>query len=177
MRQPLRELVVACTEKAREKIERFSAVICDELNVKEMRFVALTAGAEKEFPADKFKSVDLECEGERILLFLNISLDKKLVQEGLVKDIVRRIQEMRKQLDLPYTAKIRVFFAGDAEVREAISAFRKYICEETLAEGIYEASQAEEAVRKREESGERLSKEWRIGKKTVLLQIEVMREE
>ncbi|MCD6386715.1 MAG: hypothetical protein J7L30_00100, partial [Methanophagales archaeon] len=172
-----REIVVACTEKAREKIERFSAVICDELNVKEMRFVALTADVEGEFPADKFKKVDLECEGEKISLFLNISLDKELVQEGLVKDIVRRIQEMRKQLDLPYTAKIRVFFAGDAEVREAVSAFRKYICEETLAEGIYEASQAEEAVRKREESGERLSKEWRIGKKTVLLQIEVMREE
>ncbi len=176
MRQPLRELVVACTEKAREKIERFSAVICDELNVKEMRFVALTADVEKEFPADKFKRVDLECEGEKISLFLNISLDKELVQEGLVKDIVRRIQEMRKQLDLPYTAKIRVSFAGDAEVREAISAFRKYICEETLAEGIYEASQAEEAERKREKrGGERLSKEWRIGKKTVLLQIEVLK--
>ncbi len=40
LRQPLRAAVVVATGKERDAIERLSAVIADELNVKELRFVA-----------------------------------------------------------------------------------------------------------------------------------------
>ena len=79
-----------------------------------------------------------EVEGTDIMLFLNTQLDAELIQEGLARDIVRRIQQMRKGINLEYTAKIRILYRGDNEIKEAIRKYNDYICKETLAEDIEE---------------------------------------
>ena len=77
---------------------------------------------------------------------------------------------MRKDIDLEYTAKIRILYEGDEEVKEAVNRFLDYICEETLAVGIEEKKPSRLAsVAKGEQIYE---KKWKIGDKEVWLGIE-----
>ena len=59
---------------------------------------------------------------------------------------------MRKELDLAYTARIRVGYRCSAEVSEAIQAFESYVKDETLSISLVEG----------EVTDARLSKEWMI---------------
>jgi isoleucyl-tRNA synthetase len=156
VRQPLREVVVVCGEGEKEKAASLVGILQDELNVHDVKFEEGVAAAEK------YKRVQVD---EGTTLFLDIRVDSSLIEEGLVRDIVRRIQGMRKDLDLEYTAKIRVLYEGDEAVKEAIKKFQDYICEETLAVGIEEGSSStnEEHI---------YEKRWKIGKKEIYLAIE-----
>ncbi|MBD3192448.1 MAG: isoleucine--tRNA ligase [Candidatus Heimdallarchaeota archaeon] len=64
--------------------------------------------------------------------FISTELTPELVQEGLVRDIIRRIQSMRKEADLEYTQKIKLYYQGDKEVQEAVKKWQDYIKNETL---------------------------------------------
>ncbi len=159
IRQPLKEVVVVCSEVKREKVAILVGILKDELNVRNVKLE--DAGQKNEFAAaDEYKQVAVD---EDTTLFLDTCLDKSLIEEGLVRDLVRRIQGMRKDLDLEYTAKIRVMYECDEEVKEAINRFSDYICEETLAESIEESSAKGEQV---------YEKKWKIGEKEVYLAIE-----
>jgi isoleucyl-tRNA synthetase len=61
-------------------------------------------------------------------------LTPELRNEGLARDLVRNIQNLRKDADFNVEDRIRLSIqTGDAALREAIQAFRTYICDETLA--------------------------------------------
>ena len=69
-------------------------------------------------------------------LFLNTSIDADLAREGLTREIIRRIQVMRKDLSLEYDDRISVVIAADSttsgEIRQSVEA----ISSETLADSI-----------------------------------------
>ena len=71
---------------------------------------------------------------------LTIALDpeitEELRQEGLVRDILRSVQNLRKEKGLEVTDRIRLFLRGSAEVRKAVEAFEEYLTSETLAESL-----------------------------------------
>ncbi|MDF2955142.1 MAG: Isoleucyl-tRNA synthetase [Candidatus Alkanophagales archaeon MCA70_species_2] len=73
-----------------------------------------------------------------VAIFINTELTQELREEGLVRDVVRRIQEMRKELDLEYTANIRVFYEGADDIKKAIRKYEDYVKEETLATSLVE---------------------------------------
>ncbi len=157
IRQPLKEVVVVCSKEKSEKASSLVGILKDELNVREVKFEE-----KSEFVAgERYKQVGID---EDTALFLDISLDKSLIEEGLVRDLVRRIQGMRKDLDLDYTAKIEIMYEGDEEVKEAINRFSDYISEETLAVDIKEGKASGSAKEIHE-------KRWKIGKKEVYLAI------
>jgi isoleucyl-tRNA synthetase len=67
-------------------------------------------------------------------LFLNLALSEELVQEGFVRDLIRRIQSMRKDLELVYDAEISVHFTKlDSDIKEVISKYSQLIQDEVLA--------------------------------------------
>ena len=72
---------------------------------------------------------------------LDTNLTPLLVQEGVARDVVRAIQDARKQLELRIEDTIDVHFvAADDAVGEAIEAFREYIMREVLATSLEAAS-------------------------------------
>lgn len=156
IRQPLKEVVVVCSAQKRKNVERLIGVLKDELNVNEVRFETDAFVA-----VDSYKQVDVD---EDTALFLDTYLDKALIEEGLVRDLVRRIQGMRKDLDLEYTAKISIMYEGDDEIKEAIDNFSDYICSETLAVTIEEGKLSDL-------DNNIYEKDWKIGKKEVHLAI------
>jgi isoleucyl-tRNA synthetase len=67
------------------------------------------------------------------LAALVTELSPELVNEGLVREFVRRVQSLRKDADLDIADRIRLYYTASSLLMEAISAFEDYIKEETLA--------------------------------------------
>lgn len=73
-------------------------------------------------------------QGKGCVVVLSTELTPQLVREGLARDVVRLIQERRKELACEYTDRIQVGLVTDsAELREAIEENRQYIASETLS--------------------------------------------
>ncbi len=58
---------------------------------------------------------------------------QKLVKEGLAREFVRRVQDLRKTADLDIADRIRVAYRASAGLEAAVQAFQGYISSETLA--------------------------------------------
>jgi isoleucyl-tRNA synthetase len=78
---------------------------------------------------------------------LDITLTDELRQEGLARDAVNRIQNLRKDAGLEVQDKIQItFHTEDAFLQTALEAHADYICRETQALGLQAngAAQGEE---------------------------------
>ena len=64
---------------------------------------------------------------------LDPTLDPELKTEGMARELVNRIQRLRKDAGLDITDRIRLGIEGPAEVHEALSRFEEFIARETLA--------------------------------------------
>jgi len=62
---------------------------------------------------------------------ISIDLDCTL-DEALAREIVKRIQETRKKSGFKVADRITITFTGSANVLEAASEHKAYICDETL---------------------------------------------
>ena len=88
------------------------------------------------------------------VLVVDTEITQDLLQEGLARDIVRHIQQIRKESELEIQDHIKVRFeSGDADIRAAISKHRDYICQETLCNDITESDAIEEAKAKKVKIG------------------------
>jgi isoleucyl-tRNA synthetase len=69
-----------------------------------------------------------------VTVALDVNLTEELKQEGIARDLVNRIQNLRKDLGLEVQDKIKLLVAdSNAEVSAAITKFGSYIQEETQA--------------------------------------------
>ena len=69
------------------------------------------------------------------LVGLDTSLTEALEREGLARELVRTVQEARKQAGLDVADRIILRIDGTPEVVAALDAHRHYVMEETLATG------------------------------------------
>ncbi|HKZ40655.1 MAG TPA: isoleucine--tRNA ligase [Candidatus Hodarchaeales archaeon] len=69
------------------------------------------------------------------LLVLNLDLsDQALRNEGIVKDVIRRIQTMRREMKLAYDQKMRIVIHSTSQrLLDATRQYKSLICSETLA--------------------------------------------
>ena len=67
------------------------------------------------------------------LTALDTSLDEALISEGLAREVVRSIQDARKQAGLEVSDRIVLGVAGSGAVDHALAEHRDYIMSETLA--------------------------------------------
>jgi len=67
---------------------------------------------------------------------LDINITKELKEEGIARDLVNRIQNLRKEKNLKVTDKILLQIKSDAQLDTAINNNLNYICAETLASSL-----------------------------------------
>jgi isoleucyl-tRNA synthetase len=193
VRQPLSRVEVILVDKTHQAwLEEHAALICDELNVKEVEFreqadeyVTYTVLPDlkrlgprlgKRLPplkkslaaADGGKllaelqavgkvtlalpdgPVELDGEdlqvrlqakegwaaaqGHACVVVLSTELTPALVAEGLAREVVRCVQDRRKEMGCQFTDRIEIGLVTDsAELQAAVEQFREYIQNETLA--------------------------------------------
>jgi isoleucyl-tRNA synthetase len=68
------------------------------------------------------------------LVALDTELTEALELEGLAREVVRRIQDLRKRADLQVDQRIHVRYTASERLSKAIQAHQEYIRAETLAE-------------------------------------------
>ncbi len=100
-------------------------------------------------------------EGKDIKVFMNTTIDEELRTEGLARDVVRRIQTMRKELELGYTQNIDTYYEGNKELENAIQQMSDYIQKETLSSSIQKGGPSSLSGK------EYLEKEWSIESKEI----------
>jgi isoleucyl-tRNA synthetase len=67
---------------------------------------------------------------------LDITVTNSLWQEGIARELINRIQNMRKDKGFEVTDKITITLRKNDLIENAIVHFNNYICSETLAESL-----------------------------------------
>ena len=81
-----------------------------------------------------------------ITVALDITLTEELVKEGIARELVNRIQNIRKDSGFEVTDKIKVHFQHNEELEKAVSANENYIKSETLTETLVFESDLKEGT-------------------------------
>jgi isoleucyl-tRNA synthetase len=106
VRQPLRAVTIA----ERPLDPGLEAILLEELNIKGAQYQGQGGG-----------------------LILDTEITEELRLEGLGRDIVRTIQELRKRCGFAVEDRIRLYYQGDGALARALERGRDYIAAETLA--------------------------------------------
>ena len=134
VRQPLAEIqiLIQTLEKGQKMGEEFDNMIKEELNVKNVTIIYQQPDYARENEKGG-KWVEGEIKG--LHLFLDTEITPQLKLEGQAREIVRFIQEMRKQAGYEVENHIKVQYAGMDEIfgEEKLSDL---IARETLADSI-----------------------------------------
>jgi len=104
LRQPLKELYILSDRKeVGEAVEELKHVIASQANVKEVAFGKMAEGDFAEIEVEKMK------------IFLNKHIDPMLAKEGMTREVIRRVQQMRKELKLKEKDKIVLNLVADMD--------------------------------------------------------------
>jgi isoleucyl-tRNA synthetase len=71
--------------------------------------------------------------GGRGVVLLDVDLSDDLIAEGTARDIIRAVQQARRDAEFDVSDRIDLILGADDEVRSAVRPFESMICEETLA--------------------------------------------
>ena len=84
---------------------------------------------------------------------LDVELTPELRQEGMARELVNRIQNLRKASDFAVTDRIEVVIGTNKALQEALERFGTYVCNQTLARSIRFEDHPEGAVEVEWEDG------------------------
>ena len=85
-----------------------------------------------EIKVDSKEGFDVSSEDNKYII-LNTTLTKDLINEGYAREIVSKVQQIRKNKDLDIVERINLNFNADTEIEEAIEEYKEYIMNETLS--------------------------------------------
>ncbi len=125
VRQPLsRVLINVKSNRERDALERVKSQVVEELNVKRVDVTVTpppaTATAEALAP-----EVTIDTE-----------LTPELIEEGLAREIVHRLQMMRKQAGFDIADYIETYYQGGPATQRVMERFSPYIRQETLSRNL-----------------------------------------
>lgn len=72
----------------------------------------------------------------KITVALDVQMDESLIAEGMAREIVNRIQNIRKDKDFNVTDRITIAIEKEEAIENAVKEFGSYIMKETLADDI-----------------------------------------
>jgi isoleucyl-tRNA synthetase len=71
---------------------------------------------------------------EGVTVAVDTELNDSLIEEGLAREFVNRVQNMRKDAGLEVTDRINISFTGSEKLVNSVNSFREYIANEILAD-------------------------------------------
>jgi isoleucyl-tRNA synthetase len=137
VRQPLAKVIVKVgSRRDREGLKRVMPQVLDELNVKNLELVESVAELGKE-------GYEVNSEGGYSVA-VPTEISPELQAEGTAREVVHRLQIMRRSAGFDIADYITTYYQGDAYMRQIMEDFADYIKQETLSrklvEGIPEES-------------------------------------
>lgn len=99
-----------------------------------------------------------------ITVALDITLDEALISEGIARDLVNRIQNIRKESGLEITDRIRVTYKSDDYIQKSIENNLGYICAEILADTLVPSTGENQEIFTEVELGDNMKAEVFVSK-------------
>ncbi|HET6477923.1 MAG TPA: isoleucine--tRNA ligase [Dehalococcoidales bacterium] len=127
VRQPLSRLLVkVASERHKRALKHLAPQVLEEVNVKALDVV-------DDMPVTKHKEWPLASEGD-VMVMLDTDITTELAAEGMARELVRRLQMMRRSAGFEIANHIIVYYQGDEYIKSVIADFTDYIRQETLSE-------------------------------------------
>ena len=82
----------------------------------------------------------------KITVALDITVTDELLKEGIARELVNRIQNLRKQNGYEITDKISIKIEAQPEINDTVQAFGQYIAAQTLGKSIELVEKLNDAV-------------------------------
>jgi len=126
VRQPLAMSYVKLMSKEEEKsLKKMLQPVLEELNVKELRFVK----AADELNKPEYSTV---ADGDYFVAVPR-EISPELLEEGMAREIVHRLQTMRRSANFDIADYIETFYQGDEYIQKVMAKHSGYIRQETLS--------------------------------------------
>jgi len=139
VRQPLAKVLVKVRSKREEAgLNRMASQVLEELNVKR---VDVTISVPPAAATVEGLPPTLEVE-------LDTNIDQKLADEGLARELVHRLQTMRKQAGFDIADYIETYYQGGDSIQRVMREFASYIMQETLSQKLTQAGPPDGAFAK-----------------------------
>ena len=100
---------------------------------------------EVDFIAEDIPGWSVAVKGN-LTVALDISLSEALLKEGNARELINRVQNIRKEANFELTDKILLQIVDNTNMKDAVNEFSEYICREILATQIDWVSSLEEGV-------------------------------
>jgi isoleucyl-tRNA synthetase len=146
VRQPLEQIYVGVSSDWEKRaLERIEPLVLEELNIKELYTdsVGKVAGREE----SGYVVVSETSNNVAVSTYITVELEA----EGIAREIVHRVQTMRRTAGYDIADHIITYYEADAAFVQAISAFADYIRQETLSleldEGVPEDADFQETYK------------------------------
>jgi len=127
VRQPIAKMLINVkSERLKKAITRLASQIKEEVNVKEIEIVDDVNLLNK--PEYSFTSSGSSSAG------IDTQITPELAAEGMAREIVRRLQTMRRSAGFDIADHIVTYYQGDDYIKQVMADFAAYIKQETLSE-------------------------------------------
>ncbi|MDR1369411.1 MAG: isoleucine--tRNA ligase [Dysgonamonadaceae bacterium] len=109
---------------------------------KEGKLIISVSGQTAEIRIDDVEIISEDIPGwlvaneGKLTVALDITVTEELRKEGIARELVNRIQNIRKSSGYEITDKIRVTLQPDERINEAVSEFKEYIANQVLANDV-----------------------------------------
>lgn len=70
---------------------------------------------------------------ENVFVILDTTISEELKHEGIAREMISKVQQLRKQKDFEMTDRIKIFVKGNGDFTAALEKHKDYIMSETLA--------------------------------------------
>jgi isoleucyl-tRNA synthetase len=131
VRQPLAKVMVKVESgQERESLERLMPQVLEELNVRGLEFVDSMAKLDK-------PGYVASIEGAYAVA-VPTEISPQLQAEGMAREVVRRLQTMRRSAGFDIADHIITYYQGEAYIKQVMEAFADYIKQETLSRQLIE---------------------------------------
>jgi isoleucyl-tRNA synthetase len=162
VRQPLGKAVVGVeTEREKKALENLTTEVMEEINVKQL--VVLSESKEREESRRHLDMPDYSVANDvRYWVAINTELTPELIGEGISRELVRHLQNMRRNANFNITDHIITYHqTKEPSIKQVVSGFADYIKQETLSKELIDGSPPEGAY----------SEQYRISNSEVSLAI------
>jgi isoleucyl-tRNA synthetase len=152
VRQPLAEVIVSVSGGREERgLDRVKTQVMEELNVKDLRVEAadILAGRNCQGYVVGGLEEDAATGGYLVAVPAKDTISEELQAEGMARELVHRLQTMRRSADFDIADYIITYYQGDEYITRVMSDWGDYIRQETLSrklvdkippEGVYTES-------------------------------------
>jgi len=142
VRQPLATLMVKVgSAEEKEALHKLAQAILEEVNVKETVMLEPEGG---ELPTDLPGYSIASDAGYWVAV--KTELTPELVSEGISRELVRRLQNMRRNANFNVAEHIITYYQAEGLIKQAVADFADYIKRETLSRELVDSLPTEEGV-------------------------------